>query len=372
MNNKEEKNIIYFEIIDNLYSLTQNETEEINYKYIFENFKSDIEKLPLKKFKKNNNLQLFYLDKNLINIFLFYKKNKDFFKLLIKKEINKNNMIIESKPKLNIGLKFQNKRIITLIYICASLFPLFQYDVGEKYLDCVLKYIKRINFCQRYYIYIILKSIYIHYVSNQKYYHFKDLTLDNVKKYYETIKKYLIDNSIIPNEEIFVFLKKILYEKDNHKKEEDGTNNFIFEYDPTIKYVEKIGENIITKKDKKNILIFRYKQNKEEYKLLDDIYDKIYSFFDYHLNEYFNLNNLQTHSNTIFEIIINMIYYIKENENEDQNMALFLFKSIIILKKFIGDLKKYKTSNNIENIDVIDNIGNNNNNNNNIDEELLL
>ena len=65
-----------------------------------------------------------------------------------------------------------------------------------------------------------------------------------------------------------------------------------------------------------------------------------------------------------------MIYYIKENENEDQNMALFLFKSIIILKKFIGDLKKYKTSNNIENIDVIDNIGNNNNNN--IDEELLL
>ena len=56
LNNKEEKNIIYFEIIDNLYSLTQNETEEINYKYIFENFKSDIEKLPLKKFKKNNNL----------------------------------------------------------------------------------------------------------------------------------------------------------------------------------------------------------------------------------------------------------------------------------------------------------------------------
>ena len=88
--------------------------------------------------------------------------------------------------------------------------------------------------------------------------------------------------------------------------------------------------------------------------MLDDdfIYVKIDSFFDYHLNEYFNLNNLQTHSNTIFEIIINMIYYIKENENEDQNMALFLFKSIIILKKFIEDLKKYKTSNNIENIDV--------------------
>ena len=52
LNNKEEKNINYFEIIDNLYSLNQNKPLIIDYKYIFENFKSDIEKLQLSKFKK--------------------------------------------------------------------------------------------------------------------------------------------------------------------------------------------------------------------------------------------------------------------------------------------------------------------------------
>ena len=52
----------------------------------------------------------------------------------------------------------------------------------------------------------------------------------NVKKYYELIKDFLIDNSILPNEELFIFFKKLKGFSTNDKIYTENTNNFVFQY----------------------------------------------------------------------------------------------------------------------------------------------
>jgi hypothetical protein len=82
----------YFEIMDKLYD-NQNENDKklvIDYEYLFKDFdifyKEKIEPKK-KKVKTKPNNQLFVLNKEIINDFLFYKNNKEFFKSL-KKEKN--------------------------------------------------------------------------------------------------------------------------------------------------------------------------------------------------------------------------------------------------------------------------------------------
>jgi hypothetical protein len=186
---------------------------------------------------------------------------------------------------------------------------------------------------------------------NQKKEYFPELSLENIKKYCTLIKDYLIDNSIIPNEEIFVFLKKILCGdnliiKENEKKEKKE-GGFVFVLDE----VEKSGDivlNDIVKKEGENKLIYSYKGETKECNLLNGpiLFQITYSIYDNYFNDLkFDILNFECKS--IMNIIINLFYYLLFfNEN---NLAKFLIEAITIMKKLEENKQLYKSKNNINN-----------------------
>ena len=362
---KDPKNLIpdkinYFKLIDKYYSLKSNDNMTIDIKKLKEEFNKSYRQRSIKSYIKENANQLIELDKNLIKIFLLLKKSRNLYESLKIKE--KEEIKIDSIEKISIITTIEtffysilNREYFvrcSYIYIFSIIFPLFPYQKLDLFFkELLLNNINKITFFQRYYIYIILKSIHKYYLVNQKKGYFPELTLENIKKYCTLIKDYLIDNSIIPNEEIFVFLKKILCGdnlviKENEKKEKKD-NNFVFVLDE----VEK-NENIvldgIVKKEVENELIYNYKGETKECHLLDGpiLFQITYSIYDNYFNDLkFDILNFEFES--IKNIIINLFYYLllfKEN-----NLAKFLIEAITIMKKLEEDKKLYKSNNNINN-----------------------
>ena len=143
---------------------------------------------------------------------------------------------------------------------------------------------------------------------------------------------------------MFLFLKKMMNEQNNNEvlNNKNNTNDiFVFKYDKIENYVNTIKYDVVEKED--DLLIFKYKGKKIEYNFLsyEDIYEGAYSVY----NDYFfvyNTNIEELNIKKIIHIIINLIYYLLQLEYNEKTMALFLFKTVIVLNKLEDDLKKYK------------------------------
>ena len=227
--------IRYFELMDDFFSLKPKEVI-INSQILKAEFNKNHKQRSFKLYKKLFPKQLFDLDRNLIKIFLFHKKSRDLFSLLRIRE--KEEIKIDTIPKINIITTINNisNSILnvehfartSIIYIFSIVFPLFPEKKISSFLEEVLYNLSKIKFFHRYYIYIILRSIHKYYLVNLKTKYFPSLTFENITKYCEIIKKYLIVHSIIPDREIFLFLKKVLYEKnlkDNNYNNKDNNKN---------------------------------------------------------------------------------------------------------------------------------------------------
>ena len=386
--------INYFSIINKFYCLNPKETI-FNIEKLNEEINKTYKQQSITGLKGKSKNQLFELDKNLIKIFLFNKKSRELFNSLKIKE--KEEVEIISIEKGSIIYVIENlyhsilnpKHYITgsIIYIFSIVFPLFPHKKIMSFLNQILFYFSNIKFFQRYYLYVLLKSIHKYYIINQETGHFPELILENIKSYYILIKNYLIKTSIIPNKEIFLFLKNILSDEkipnieEKKPKKIDEKKYFVFKYVKEENYSKDIKiEEIFTKH--KNSFVFSYKsenkyyiisnkmEKEEKLQLSQEIkqgniitlsnppflHQMVYSLYDnYYTNLKFNIENINIKD--IIEKIIIIFFYLLSDSVKDKNIRLtnYLLDSIIVLENLENDLKPYKENNIIENNNINNN-----------------
>ena len=365
--------ISYFKIIEYFYATKDNNLVDyidfcaknpdkitFDYNTIFKEYKHLNNDLIEKTKKTSINYQLFYLDKNKISTLLYYiKNNKNVFKNI--KEMEKKVITIESVDRKSIFKIIQNSFSFSetlkqnyfikasLVYVFSMVFPLFSPEKISESLSNLLTSINNMQFFQRNYLYIILRSINKYYLINKEKKYFPELNYENVRNYCQKIKQYLNDCSILPNEETFLYLKELLNNNNenindnyNNNEENNDNRNFIFKYDKTVDYINYPKyKNIIEKDDE--FLFFRYDGKLNEYYFFE--YNLIFlqadSTYNYYLSrENFNIINLSI--DNIIKIIVNLMYYLLLPNFNDRDMVSFLFKSLYLLNKLKKDLIEYK------------------------------
>ena len=341
---KEKKfsNIKYFDIIDNLYYNSKID-EEVNFNTFYEEYKKNTRNFE----KEKENSQLFPLDNNIRNHIANFKSQ--ILKELSEKLIERNHITFTIKYNLDDYFNEEYYIRSSLTYIYSLAFPLFSSEKNNYYLRIILNNLQKIKYFQRYYIYIILKSINKYYIIYNKRGTFPKLNIENIKNYCHLIKDHLIKNSIIPNEEIFLFLKDILNKKNDQDKNlnkneneiitNENNNKFVFQYIKEEDMVNSIKNDIVIKE--KESLVLKYKDeeikcNSFDYSTISKIIDSIYSNYFTRIN--FNIEKFDIKK--FIEIIVNMIYLFKYEESND--ILCFLLNSIIILKKLEKDLNSFK------------------------------
>ena len=343
--------IKYFNIMDNLYSLKPG-NDEIKYNYIYNEF-NERNKI-INKNKENKKNQLFALDQNIIKDFIYFKKNKEYYKFLKKKK----DLEIEIIDKMSVPLTIQNYfyQVLNqeyylrsaLVFFISITFPLFSFQDSLYILSEIFKGLIKIQYFQRYYLYIILKSIHKYYIVNEQNGQFPELIFNNVVSYCQFINAHLINNAIVPNKEIFLFLKKILHNKNNENininNNEKINNNFIY-HNKKEEFEKNINNNAIKKEG--DSLVFDYKGITIKHDLINSgslMRHTLYSIHD----DYFTLCNCNIEKiniDGIIQIIINIAFYFLCEHFHDKNLADFLINSVILLKNLEKDLNSYKQKN---------------------------
>ena len=365
------QHIDYFQIMDNYYSMQPGEIN-VNYYNVHREYKLIYDPDILSKFRKTQKNQLFSLDKNIMENFVYYQKRGLFNSL---KENDNKEFIIETKFKLTIPLTIINhfddilKQDFfirsTLIYVYCIVFPLFSFNTNIFYLMDILYELQKIKYFKRFYLNTLVKSINKYYLYNEEKHYFPDLNFQNMSNYSEIIRDNLIENNMLPNEELFLFFQKLKNQTNNKKDDPDENNNFVFQYEKDENYMKSIKDDIITREA--NFLVFNFRNKRTKYNFLMEpqlIFQTIYSIFDNYCD---NLNfNLELFNyNIINETIINLIYYLIQYK--DLKIGCNLVNMIIALRKWDSDLTIYRrvknerpSNNNDNNI--------NDNNNDNIDK----
>ena len=220
------ENTKYFLIIDNLY-YSKVEKYKINFNNINKEFKLSYDRHLINNIDNKTKNQLFILDRNIINNFLYYKNNKE---LLNSFQINENKELdLKSLSMIKIPITIKSyfyKYLKTeyfinssIFYIFSIIFPIFSFNTNIHFIsNILLKSLRNIRYFQRFYITILLKSINKYYLVNQDVCHFPELTFKNIKSYCEVIQKYLIKNKILPNEEIYIFFRNLLLPERNKEE----------------------------------------------------------------------------------------------------------------------------------------------------------
>ena len=340
------EHIDYFQIMDNYYSLKPGEIR-VSYFNLNREYKSIKDKEIIKKLQKNKKGQLFALDENILNNFIFYKK-RGYFKSL--RENQNEDFIIETNNKISIPLIIMsyfndilNSKFFLrscIIYSFCMAFPVLPFYKNIYFLSDIFTQISKLKYFKRYYINVLIKSIDKYFEINQEKGYFTDLNLKNFKYYCELIKDNLINLSILPNEEIVLFYRKL---KDSDKDINTNTgNNFVFQYEKTENYLTTIQKDTIIKE--KNLIIFNYKGKVRQYNQLP--YDMLYQAMSVIYDSYYssvNFNIERLNYNSIIEKIINIAFLM--NQLEESEIACDLINMMISLEKWENDLNTYNSKN---------------------------
>ena len=361
----------YFDIIDNLYKSNQseekNENKIIN---LISNNKKDIntkfdegKMLLIKKENDDDDSpQLFALDEKKIKIFMYQKKNKDYYETLKKPEELK----LESIDRTSIITVIQdyfiekNKEDKSLsiwiwssfIYIFSIVFPILSYSRLDKFLDAVLKRIEKNVFFQRYYILILLRSINKYYIVNKKKEQFPDFSFNNISKFYYKLGDYLNSNSIIQNEETFMIFKSFSSEKEKREKGEideieeeemDDEPLFVYKQQEKDEYLEidpdefvNKGPTVIKWRRNNKIIISKKKSKDDIYKQSKDLYD------DYFTKSNFNIALLNIQE--IMNLSLNILCHFKGiDETEIKTQLYNLIPILDILRNEVDIFTTKKT-----------------------------
>ena len=355
-------NINFLDLINEIYSYQ----EELNID--FKDLSKEYEKIRDNKIiKKMNTGQLIVLNKHLINLYLYYIKNKTTlysskFKEIIEKDLfTKNKIYLLSALEMKclekkIIISAENILYNSIIYIFAIVFPFFKHEKIKDFLKHILDNFNKIIF-KKHFISILLNSINNYYCKNNG--QFPELILNNIEIYFNLLKEYICENNILYDE----FLKKILFENNKNIINNKDENDLVFKYKED--YEDNI-DNIVDKDQNKNELIFNYKGKTEKYNLYletDIFYGQVLLTYEKYIKYNYDVRKYEK-TNDIIELIVNMIYFLKKYKNNI--MIGYLLNAIILLKKFETDLSEYNENKKKDNEDKNNIINENNNNNQNI------
>ena len=190
------------------------------------------------------------------------------------------------------------------------------------------------NYFQRYNIFLVLKSINKYYRTNKEKLTFPEIDYNNVQKYYEIIQNHLKENSIIQDEEIFTFFRKhfSIHEEPKENVETDkGDFSYICEdknYILDINKVLKLEENEIIFTKGQETFKFKKLSNQN----ISDIFQEMYSYYEFFLSKEFNIVNLDV--NKMNERIANLIFiYLKIKDEQNMvDLLIYLLHSTIDFK----------------------------------------
>ena len=285
-----------------------------------------------------NKLKLFTLKKDIIKKFIYSKKNKSCFQLLKAPE----NINFETRTKssfhFTIQYYFMKKKILGLEYylrgsvqyIIATCFPLFSANRLESVLIEYLLNTIKMNFFERYYIFLILNAINKYYRLNQQKNTFPEMNSKNTKKYYEIIQNHLSKNDIIQDELIFNF-----FNKNKPIEEEPKINNGDFSYvcDDTnfsndLKSSIKLTDKEILYNRNGTFINFSRKSFDE----IPLFFQESYSYYESCYTNDFDVINLNVLE--IAEKVANLILiYNKLNNEKDMIQHLFYLLNCLMLYK---------------------------------------
>ena len=341
--------IDYFEIIDKMY-IYNPETKSYDIDKLSDEYLKYMNKNNIKINKTKN--QLFLYNKEIIKNYLYWINNiiniNDVYidENLIKKPIKIENTDIESLVNF-IQTKFQEKvignnenpgRVIdlpqylyySLIYVYAISLPFMSYHTSIIYLNkLILKNIDNMYFFQRHYIFILLKTIHKYKLANEKKKKYNELNKRVIKVFCNTIKSYLISRRILPNNEIFEFLNKII----NNDRYDIIEKKIYRAYDTDNCFeINKIGIDIdISKKSVK------LAKTKEIIKRLSPeiIYQKLLTIYSDVIND----QNFEKIPIEEFRKILLSIYYF-QNQFTNQSLLMTFIENVLSL--FINSEKEYQ------------------------------
>ena len=240
------ENIDYFNLIDQLYRLTNNQSfhKRINFKSFNQNYNEKISRY-FKRFfindydnivfvknakeetgkndvQKGSRYQLINMNKKIINRYIYLLQN--FFEVQdienmfphIKKKEAKVIKIIDRrviyqliKNKL-IEKKFissLNFLIYTLAYIVSLTITLHPFEQMISFLAEIQEAFKLIKYFMPHYIYTIIKSIYKYYLINKETQKYPTMSLSHIKMYFYFLANFIRSQFILPNEEMMFILK---------------------------------------------------------------------------------------------------------------------------------------------------------------------
>lgn len=345
-----EEKVSYFEIMDKLYVTKRKDLvydlKALDTEYSKKNY------IPSNKAKHTKkNTKLFDLNKDIIRKFIYKKKNKAYYEVL--EEPEEINVESENKNSLTFTIQyyFSSNGLLkanyfirgSAEYIISIFFPLFSSAKLPNVLKEYLLTSKKMNYFQRYNIFLILKSINKYYRINKEKVIFPEINYNNVQKYYEIIQNHLKENSIIQDEEIFTFFRKhFATHEEQEKIDETDTGDFSYTCDDKnyileINKVLKLEETEIIFTKGKEIIKFKKLANQN----ISDIFQEMYSYYEFFLSQDFKVVNFDI--NKMNERIANLIFIFLKIKDE-QNMVDLLIYLLHTMIDFKNKLAEYQNN----------------------------
>ena len=240
------ENIDYFNIIDQLYRLTNTQSihKRINFKSFNQNYNENISQY-FKRFfindydnsvfvknakdeigkndvQKGTRYQLINMNKKIINRYIYLLQN--FFE---NQEIE--NMFPHTKKKEAKVIKILDRRVIfqliknkliekkfisslnfliySLTYIVSLTITLHPFEQMISFLAEIQEAFKLIKYFMPHYIYTLIKSIYKYYLINKETQKYPSMSLTHIKMYFYFLANFIRSQFILPNEEMMFILK---------------------------------------------------------------------------------------------------------------------------------------------------------------------
>ena len=399
--NKLKSKLSLFNLIDSLYyQNNQTQTITITLNNIYLDYIEKLKKY-FKHFYTSENLkkmskhQLIYLNKKIINKYIYllnnYYETEELMDLFPSMRIQEDEQItlvnrkciisiIQNNLEQNNLIEIPHYLVYALIYIFSISISLHSYSKMLTYINSIIRSLEKINYFINHLAYVLIKTFYKYYLIHKKNNLYPDINVSSIKMYYYMIVNFLKDNLIIPNEEMMKiltqFFSKIIYqerESINRKKEKeiDSNANFPIEkgknflcymkycftakkiFKPKIMIKAAIKENnncnIIVKTTKKllqPIIQVKVKEFVHSTEFFSP--KKIYKLAQSTFNDFFDnaeLDMSKLKIKNVRDVITNLIIYGMELNQEEEFLPVdYLIYTLYLLKDF-EDNNKLKSIN---------------------------
>ena len=395
-----------FQILDLLFLNEKTHVISITLNNIYTNFSEKLFSYckhfnHLNKNKTKKKKQLFTFNNKIINKYIYLLNNiyekEEILDLVpyLRIQVDNRMAIIDRKYIINtINDYFENKTdlisatnylIFASVYAFSISLSLHSYQKIITYINNIVKCLIKANSFIRFYIFVIIETLYKYYLVNEKENIYPEMNGASIKIYFYMLINFLKENFIIPNEEMIKILNSFFDKTKNEKNDnktlnlkesnDNDKNNFKIEKDKNFRYFMKycftskttfkpsimikaaLNENNICDiiiRDKKNIHpMIVIKINDYVYSCKFFSTKKIFKLIKWCYNELMKkekLNLSEINIENVRKVIANLILYgIEINSKEEIIPTEFMIYTLYFMKDFEGKNDKNEEKENIIN-----------------------